>query len=162
MANITITAKVRALTTNERAGQLFTHEATFGPSGDNSFSTQTTNADGIIFNILPAANTGYVLTRWAMILDPALSNSADAAFNDCAASFGDAGSATRYISAVQTNINGTEVIYTHGSTPNLYTSDSQIQFLIASMTAKKLSDLNLGKIVLKFSVQGLKGLADAA
>jgi hypothetical protein len=97
-----------------------------------------------------------------MILDPALSNSADAAFNDCAASFGDAVSATRYISAVQTNINGTEVIYTHGSTPNLYTSDSQIQFLIASMTAKKLSDLNLGKIVLKFSVQGLKGLADAA
>lgn len=162
MANITIQARVQSLSTNERAGHGFTHKATFGPSGDNSFSTQTTAGDGIIFSILPAANTGYVISKWAMILSPALSNSADAAFNDCAASFGDAGSATRYINAVQTNINGTEVLYTHGSTPNVYTSDSQIRFLIASMSAKALSDLNLGKITLLFHVVSLVSIAQTS
>src|SRR2546430_9063611 len=145
MANLTIQGYAKVLTTNERAGHDFTHIFAFGPTNTNNFATQTTAGDGVIFNLFTAV-AGTVMVKWALVCDPALQNSADAAFNTNAVSFGDAGSATRFLNAVQVNANGTPTTYTYGNTAYVFTADSLLSVLIAGQAAKKMSDLNTGKI----------------
>ena len=96
-----------------------------------------------------------VVKRIHFYLSIPLKNSADAAFNSTTINLGDAGSATRWMSGVQLNENGTEVITTFpGATENqIYTANSQIQFVLNSMAAKSLSDLNVGKWYCLFNVE---------
>lgn len=153
-------ALVRALTTNEQAGQAgFTHMAEFGPGSLNLLSETTANTS-MVFNLFKTI-AGDVIVKWALILDPALQDASDAAFNSVAFSFGDEDTATTYLNAVQTNVNGTEVVYTYGNTAAIYTAVKQIKVTIASMSGKALSDIDAGKIVLLFEVLRLQTLSKA-
>lgn len=157
----TIQAYVRALSTNEQAGMGgFTHVAIFGPTTTNLLN-DTVADDDITFNLFEAP-AGSVMIKWALVLDPAFKDASDAAFNSTAFSFGDAGSASRFLNGVQTNENGTEVIYTYGNTAYVYTAASQLSVLLESMTAKKLSDIDVGKAVLFFQLNQLEDFANAA
>jgi hypothetical protein len=153
-------AKVRPLSTNEQAGNGgFTHEVTFGVGRDNLLSETTADAD-MTFNLFKT-RAGDVIVKWALKLDPAFSDASDAAFNSVAFSFGDEDSGSRFLSAVQTNVNGTEVISTYGNTAYVYAAVKQVNVLIESMTAKSLSDLDAGKAVLLFELTRLDTLTKA-
>jgi hypothetical protein len=84
---------------------------------------------------------------------PALKDASDAAFNSTTMSFGDQDLATRFFAAVQTNENGAEVIDSYENTAyGPYTGVKQITWTVNSMTAKSLSELDVGKAVLMFKL----------
>jgi hypothetical protein len=78
----------------------------------------------------------------------------DAAFNTSTFSVGDNTLATRYISAVEINENGTEVIDTTpgGAQDFVYTTAGQLQCTLNSMAAKTISSLNSGKLYVLFQI----------
>jgi hypothetical protein len=161
MATTTIQAFVRPLTTNEQAGNSgFTHEAVFGPGTSNPLNDSVADED-IIFNLFKFA-PGDVMVKAALIADPAFKNTADAAFNSTAFSFGDEDLGTRFISGVELNENGTEVLYTYDNTAyGPYTAVKQATVLVESMAAKKLINLNVGRAILLIQVMRLTTLAKA-
>ena len=160
MATSTTQAYVRPLTTNEQAGNGgFTHEIAFGV-GTNNLLSNTTADEDMTFNLFKV-KAGDVIVKWALKLDPAFSDASDAAFNSVAFSFGDEDSGTRFLSGVQTNVNGTEVISTYGNTAYTYAAVKQINVLIESMTAKSLSNIDAGKAVLMFELLRLETLTKA-
>lgn len=153
-------AIVRALSTNEQAGNGgFTHEVAFGP-GQNNLLSETAADTDMVFNLFETL-PGDVIVKWALILDPAMKDASDSALNDTNFSFGDEDSASRFLSAVETNENGTEVLYTYGNTAYLYTAAKQVSVLIESMTLKSLSNIDTGKAVLLFELLRLQTLEKA-
>lgn len=159
MASSTFQAKVHTLSTNEQAAMSgMTHAIAFGPNTSNQLSDAVV-AEDMVFNLFTPV-VASVMVKWALICDPALSCSTDAAQNTTAVSFGDAGSATRFLSAVQVNLNGTPTLYTYGNTAYVYTTGSLLSVLITSMSAKKLSSLDTGKVVLAFQLAPFKAMAD--
>lgn len=165
MATTTIQAFVRALTTNEQAGNAgFTHIVTFGNAtaggGINALNDTVADED-IVFNLFKV-QAGDIMVKAALIADPAFSDASDAAFNSTAFSFGDEDSAARFISAVQLNVNGTEVLWTYDNTVyGPYTAEKQLTVLIESMTAKKLSEIDTGRCVLLIHILRLPTLVKA-
>lgn len=107
---------------------------------------------------MPAIPASCIVKRVQLHLTVPLENTADAAFNDTKISLGDNGSATRYLNAVQANVNGTEVIDTFpGATENnVYTSADQLILTLGSMTAKSISNINKGQfyILIWFDLPG--------
>lgn len=77
-----------------------------------------------------------------------------AGFNTTTVSLGDAGSATRFISASETNENGTEVLnVTPGAVENyVYTAAGQLQLTMNSMAAQTISDLNVGQLYILMQI----------
>lgn len=154
-------AYVRALTTNEQAGNGgFTHEVTFGPGTSNPLAETTADTD-TTFNLFKVI-AGDVMVKAALILDPALSDASDAAFNSTAFSFGDEDDDDRFIDGVETNVNGTEVLHTYDNTAyGPYTATKQLTCLVESMTAKSLSNIDTGRLVLLIQILRLSTLAKA-
>lgn len=153
-------AYVRALSTNEQAGNAgFTHIVVFGPGTSNPLNESTNDADTTfnLFKTLP----GDVMVKAALVLNPALKDASDGTFNDTAFSFGDEDDDNRHIVNVQTNENGTEVLYTFDNTAYTYTAAKQLTVLIESMTAKKLSDIDTGQAVLLIQILRLQTLSKA-
>lgn len=138
----------------ERAASGMTHRLEFDAS-DIPAAVATNTA--YVFNTapLPILKAGMVVKRIHLYLSIPFKDSADAAFNSTTISIGDAGSATRWVSAVQINENGTEVITTFpGAAENtIYTANSQISLTLNSMAAKTLSNLNTGKLYCLFNVE---------
>jgi YD repeat-containing protein len=155
----------RCLSTNEQAGNGgYTHIVVLNPVTD---LTETTNNTSMTFNIAPTI-AGDTIVKYALRLQPALKNSADAAFNSTTVSFGDASSATRFISGVETNENGTEVIHTFGNTAYTYTAAGQLTVTVNAMSGKNLAALNTGQLVIMFELlrhatlgQAITGLGGA-
>jgi hypothetical protein len=138
----------------ERAASGMTHRLEFDVS---DIPTGIATNTAYVFNTapLPILKAGMVVKRIHLYLSLPFKDSADAANNSTTISLGDAGSATRWVNAVQINENGTEVITTFpGAAENtIYTSNSQISLTLNSMAAKTLSNLNVGKLYCLFNVE---------
>lgn len=92
---------------------------------------------------------GDILAKFEARLVTPFKDSGDAAFNSTAVSFGDGGSATRYISAAQMNENGTEIADpVYGNTAYQYTADGTLRLTVASMADKALNDINTGELLI--------------
>jgi hypothetical protein len=157
-------AYVNVLTTNEQAANGgFTHMVTFVPGSgsarhqSSNYLSDSTADEDMTFNLFKT-KPGDVKVKAALVLDPALKDASDNAFNDTKFSFGDEDSNTRHINAVQTNENGTEVVYTYDNTAYLYTAVKQLTVTIESMTAKKLSELDTGRAILLIQMLPLQQL----
>jgi hypothetical protein len=138
----------RALTTNEQAANGgYTHILVLNPVID---LTETTANTSMTFNVAPTI-VGDTIVKYALYFQPALKDASDTAFNSTTVSFGDSSSATRFISGVQGNENGTEVIITFGNTAYTYTA----------MSGKSLSDIDTGQIVILFELLRHQTLAKA-
>src|SRR5438128_805540 len=132
----------RALTTNEQAGNGgYTHMIVLNPITD---LTETTTNTAMTFNIAPTI-VGDTIVKYALRFQPALKDASGAAFNSNTVSFGDSSSATRFISGVQGNENGTEVLITFGNTAYTYTAAGQLTVTVNSMSGKALSDIDTGQ-----------------
>lgn len=149
---------VRALTNQEAAISGYTHEAVIEPIKD---LTETTTNTAMVFNLFKT-QAGDVLEKCSLHFDPALKDASDAAFNDNTVSVGDEDSATRFMSAVQGNENGTEVLNTFENTAYAYSAVKQITATVNSMSAKSLSNLDTGKIIILFKLNRTGDLATAA
>lgn len=136
----------------------YTHEAVIEATKD---TTETTANTSMVFNLFKT-QAGDVIEKCSLHFDPAFSNSADPAYNDNTFSVGDEDLATRFMSAVQGNINGTEVLNTFENTAFAYTAVKQITATVNSMAAKSLSNLNLGKAIILFKLNRTGDLAAAA
>jgi len=157
-------AFVNVLTTNEQAGNGgFTHMLTFGPGSatarhqSSNYLSETTANTAMVFNLFNA-KPGDVMVKAALIADPAFKDASDAAFNTTTFSFGDSGSATRHINAVELNENGTEVLYTFANTAYLYTALTQLTVTLGSQSGKKLSDIDVGRAALLIQILSLQTL----
>jgi hypothetical protein len=158
------------LTLEERAASTFTHRFDFSyadiPTG---LATNTAQVFGAAnapagWKGLPAFKASDVSVRQELHVSEKFQNTADTALNTTTVSFGDAGSATRFFSAVETNQNGTAVVDTiPGSAPNqVYTAPSQLQFTLNSMAGKSISNLNRGKLYILLELQRFAGPTEKA
>jgi len=145
--------KFSSRTVEEIAADGFTHRLEFSVS---DITAGLANNATMFVNTspLPVLKAGMVVKRTAVYLNPAFSDASDAAFNSTTLSIGDAGSATRFINAVQININGTEVITSFPGTENtIYTANSQMSITLTPLTGKSCSDLDLGAFYALFAIE---------
>ncbi len=124
----------------ETAQQDYTHRLVFRYS---DIPASVANNTATTWNVatLPA---GTIIFKAVLIMVTAFQDASDTAFNSDTVSLGDTGSATRYFSAVEFNVNGTEVPDTIYSTPYLYTASDTLILTLNSMTAKSVSNLDVG------------------
>lgn len=149
---------VRALTNQEAAISGYTHEVVIEATKD---TTETATDTDMTFNLFKT-QAGDVIEKVSLHFDPAFSDASDAAFNDTAFSVGDEDSATRFMSAVQGNVNGTEVLNTFENTAYAYSAVKQVTAKVESMTGKALADLDGGKAVILFKINRTGDLTAAA
>ena len=100
----------------------------------------------------------------AMRLVEPFEDASDAALNDTKFSFGDGGSATRFLAATQVNVNGTEIDYAPGvlGVPYPYNTADTADLLVESMTGKSLSDIDTGIALFYVQLVDLKRHGDYA
>lgn len=134
----------------------FTHMAVLTP---DSFlesavaANAATNNTAVTFPLFTTKRGDYVPSGMgaAFILPTAFANTADAAFNDVQVKLGDANDDDGYVTAMQVNVNGTEVFQKFGGgalLPVTYDSAVVVNLIVASMSGKKLSDLNVGRMLI--------------
>ena len=142
------------LTDEERCSTSYTHRFDFNytdiPAGIAANTAQVFGAANSPagWRGLPAFKASDVVVRAELHVTDKFANLSDTTLNTTTVSFGDAGSATRFFSAVETNLNGAAVIDSNpGAVQNyIYTAPSQIQFTVNSMAGKSISSLNQGKL----------------
>ena len=85
----------------------------------------------------------------------------DATFNSTTLSFGDAGSATRFVNAAQINLHGTEIADpVYNNTAYQYTAAGELRLTIGSMAAKSLKEIDKGELIIHLKIVETKKLAD--
>jgi hypothetical protein len=87
----------------------------------------------------------------AMKLVEPFENTADAAHDTTTLSVGDDDSATRYLASTQLNANGSTVSFAAGALTApcfVYTAAKELRLAFGSQTAKSLSNLNKGRVLL--------------
>lgn len=97
------------------------------------------------------AAAGDVVEVVAMRLVTAFRNTSDTAHNTTTLSVGDNDSGTRFLTSTQLNQNGTTIAFKEGTLTTrgfAYTAAKEIRLAFGSMSAKKLSDLNQGRVLL--------------
>lgn len=146
--------KFAPLTIEERAATGMTHRLDFDVS-DITATTATNTA--YVFNTapLPVLKAGMIVKRILAYLSVPFKDASDVNYNSTTLSLGDAGSATRWMSAVQINENGTEVLTSFpGAAENtIYTANSQISLTLGSMAAKTVNDLDVGKFYILWNIE---------
>ncbi len=86
-------------------------------------------------------------------------DTADAAFNSNILTIGDTGSATRHLTTMQLNKNGTPAYLSHGTgTQQVYTAADTLGFTLASMASKSLSSLKKGVLRAYFKLYDVNNL----
>ena len=119
-------------------------------------------AAAYVWNVppMPGVKASDIVKSVEMHVTTKFQNTADAAFNSDTVSLGDATLATRFLSAVEVNFNGTAVVDTiPGAAPNyVYTAAAQIQLTMNSMAAKTLSSLNKGALYILFNILRAAGV----
>lgn len=145
--------KFAPLTIEERAATGFTHRLDFDVS-DIPAGIATNTAYTFNTAPLPLLKANMVVKRIQQFLSVPFQNTADNALNTTTLTLGDAGSATRWMNAVEQNANGSFVSETFpGAAENTkYTANSQIALTLGSMAAKSLSNLNAGKFYVLFAI----------
>lgn len=129
----------------------FTHRADF--SWRDFFGVTIGAATDKAFT-LAAVAAGDQLVAAHLHLTTPFKDASDAAFNDIALDFGDDGSGTRYFSGVQINENGTEVIdsYLDAGSDHIFTAAGSLIVNFNSMTAKDLTNVDIGKLYLEYTL----------
>jgi hypothetical protein len=136
-----------------KAATGYTHKAIV----DHTDLTETTANTAQSITLLSLA-AGDVVRSGAYKLVTPFQDTADAAFDVTPVTLNAAGSAL--ISATETNVNGSEVLYkAHtATTPLTATSASTVAASFASEAGKSLSALNAGEVHFFFSVNKLANL----
>lgn len=141
---------------------------TYLQAGDFTETTANTAQVIELFDVI----AGDMITGMASYLETPLADASDAAFNSCTLSLGDGADADRYLGAVETNVNGTEIIFaaTTGTTavdavtadkvPYAYNAADTVDATIGSMASKSLSNIDTGKVWIVFGKANLKNIAD--
>jgi hypothetical protein len=97
-------------------------------------------------------NGSIVYNAFLLLVTP-FQDLSDAAFNTSTLSVGDAASATRYLNAVETNLNGTEVLNSFTSAVNfIYTAAGVLRLTLNAMAAKTVSDLDKGQAIVLLTI----------
>lgn len=145
--------KFRCITEEERAATQMTHRLDFDVS-DITAGIAVNTAFFANTAPLPVLKAGMIVKRIELYLTTPFKDASDAAYNSTTLSIGDAGSATRWVSAVQINENGTEVLTTFpGAAENtIYTADSQVSVTLNFQATKTVSDLDVGKFYCLFCI----------
>ncbi len=107
-----------------------------------------------------ALKAGDVIRDVAFGLQTAFQDTADAAYNSLSFTVGDDGSANRFLTATETNLNGTEITYKAGTQTAgyAYLVADTLDVIFTSTLGKALSALNVGKLYIWVN---LVRLADA-
>jgi hypothetical protein len=108
-------------------------------------------------NSQPQMKSGDQMVQAYLHIITPFANTADTGLNSTTMSFGDQGSATRFFSAVQGNLNGSFVTDSYYAPNNAYiyltaALPQYLQFTLNSMAAKSISNLNQGKIAIYFQL----------
>ena len=150
--------KVQPLSTNEQADGGYTHCLVLEPA---DFADTTTADEDKTITIFTAM-AGDVIEKSKLELVTAFKDASDAAFNSTLFTFGDEDDPDRFLS-VQVNENGTEVLSSFENTAyGPYTAAKDITITLESMAAKSLSNLDTGKLVLLFTLNRGRVLAESA
>lgn len=150
--------KLRALTTNEQAANAgFTHIATISA---NDLSTTATNTAQTF--TLATLKAGDIVVKTAWALKTAFSDASDAAYNTNTMSVGDTVTGVAaHIAAIETNSNGTEVLYGFNNTAVLYTAADSITVTFNSQSGKAVSNIDVGEVTIFVQLLRLNTLRDA-
>lgn len=150
--------KLRPLATNEQAGAAgFTH---IGTLTANDLTTTTTNTAQTF--TLMTVKPGDVIVKTAWCLRTAFEDASDAAFNTNTVSVGDtATGVAAHISAIEVNRNGTEVFYGFNNTAVLYAAADTVTITVNAMSAKAVSNIDIGELTIFVQVLRLNNLANA-
>jgi hypothetical protein len=91
---------------------------------------------------------GEIVEKVAVYMPTPFKDASDAAFNTNAATIGDGGSANRYLSSTELNVNGTEILAKAGTNTAgfAYVTDDTVDLTVAAMTAKSLDDVDTGEL----------------
>ena len=101
-------------------------------------------------NVTLSVVSGELFDVTAVRLVEAFEDSSDSDFDDTALQIGDEDSANRFLASTQLNENGTTVSFKEGALAGrgyAYNATKEIRINFGSMTAKKLSDLDKGRLV---------------
>jgi hypothetical protein len=152
--------KFNPLTHNEQASSGMTHRLDFSyqdiPSGIANNTAKVWAA-----GFLPAVAAGDIIKRVELRLITPFEKIGTAGFNTTTLSLGDATTATRFVNASESNINGTEVLTVFpGAVENvIYTAAGQLQLTMNSMASQTISDLNRGQAYVLFAIDRSAGAA---
>lgn len=119
--------------------------------------TETATATGQTLVPLNAA-TGDVVEVVAMRLVTPFKDASDNAYNTTTMTVGDTDSSTRFLSSTQLNENGAQIVIKVGTLTTrgfAYTAAKEIQLAFGSMSGKKLSDIDVGRLLLYVRVVNL-------
>lgn len=113
--------------------------------------------------VIAKAKPGDFVGRCVFFLKTPLKDASDAAFNSNTVSVGDAGSATRFLTATEANENGTEVIHKVNTASNfVYTADTDIIVTVNAMALKALADIDVGELFVGIELKNTKGIGNFA
>ena len=126
---------------------------------DLTESTANT-AQTIPILVLPA---GAAVTRAGFYLATPFQDASDAAFNTNTIIVGDSGDTDRLIPSTELNLNGTEITAfvssnATASLPYAYPAGATINAIIGSMSAKSLSNIDIGEIHILLEVSELASI----
>ena len=96
---------------------------------------------------LPSLPISSFVAKTELHLTTPFQDASDSAFNSDTISFGDTTTATRFINASESNLNGTEVLnVVPGAVTNaIYTAAGQLQLTLNTTANKTVSDLDVGQ-----------------
>ena len=124
-------------------------------NADTALTEATANTAQVL-NLFDVRD-GHLVEYKGGYLKTPFEDASDAAFNSNTITLGDGGDADRFLVSTQLNVNGTEILY---PLPALgayaYTATDTVDATIGSMTAKSLSEIDTGVILLGFRVSDLK------
>lgn len=123
--------------------------------------TETATATAQVIPIY-TAKPGQVVGVAGIFLKTPLKDASDAAFNDCALQVGDTGDADRLLTSTQLNENGTEVIHKAGTGGHMYATETAVNATVGSMTAKALSNIDVGEVYIALTVKDTKAIGNFA
>ena len=104
---------------------------------------------------------GDIIEAMEMRLITPFEDKSDGTFNSTTISLGDAGSATRYVNAVQVNRNGTEITDpVYSNTAYQYTAPGELRLAVGSMAAKSLVNIDKGELQILLKIKESKKLHD--
>lgn len=108
---------------------------------------------------------GDVVSACAMKLITPFKDASDAAFNTCASTVGDDGSAARFLTSTEINVNGSEVLAkatanAADTLPYAYLADNTVDLVVGSMSGKSLVNIDTGVLAIFLRVTSLGDLVN--
>ena len=147
--------KVYELPAETKAATGYTHKVIIT---HEDLTTATANTAQTIELLSVAA--GDVVNTAAVKVVTAFSDASDTAYNTTTLIVGDDGTTNRFVTSLELNVNGTEVLYkaATNTAPHAYTAANTVDAVFGSMAAKSLSDIDAGEVHVFLGVNKLLSL----